>query len=137
LSLIEIGFVGLIALLALFTTGWMTARNARRMSSDPETRHLAQCMAASAAVPAVSFATLDALSFAMAASLTFLILGCVGALWRLSRIEALAPSGGLPREGREPPPYKPDLAFGGFEKDDTAPIPAVRDPAPSGAGRLR
>ncbi len=137
LSLIEIGFVGLIALLVLFTTGWMTARNARRMSSDPETRHLAQCMAASAAVPAVSFATLDALSFAMAASLTFLILGCVGALWRLARMEALAPGGGLPREGREPPPYKPELAFSGFEKDDTAPIPVVRDAAPSVAGRSR
>jgi polysaccharide biosynthesis protein PslJ len=87
LTLIEIGFIGLAALLALFITGWMTARNARRMSSAPETRHLAQCLAATVAVAAVSFATLDVLSFAIAAGLTFLTLGCVGALWRLVRLE--------------------------------------------------
>jgi hypothetical protein len=145
LSLIEIGFAGLFCLLALFATGWMTARNARRMSSDPETRHLAQCMAAAVAVPAVSFATLDALSFAMAASLTFLMLGCVGALWRLARSEASVSGGGLlpqgrggsPPPGHEPPPYLPDPAFSGVEKDDTAPIPVVQGAAQSGAARTR
>jgi hypothetical protein len=135
LSLIEIGVVGLICLLALFATGWLAARNARRMSSDPQTRHLAQCMAAAAAVPAVSFATLDALSFAMAASLTFLILGCVGALWRLARAEApAAPGGRPPPPGRELPPYEPEPAFTGIEKDDTAPIPVVQVAASPGTG---
>ena len=62
----------------------LSARNARRLSTDPETRQLAQVLAASVAVPMVAFATFDAFSFAMAASLTFLIIGCVGAFWRLA-----------------------------------------------------
>jgi hypothetical protein len=137
LSLIEIGFVGLASMLALFATGWAVARKARRLATDPETRHLAQCMAAAVAVPAVSFATLDALSFAMAASLTFLMLGCVGALWRLVQTDASVRGGGLPgltqprRGGGSPPPeqtlpYEPDPAFEDIGKSDTAPIPVVR-----------
>jgi O-antigen ligase len=137
LSVIEIGVIGLICLLTLFATGWLAARNARRVSRDPETRHLAQCMAASAAVPAVSFATLDALSFAMAASLTFLILGCVGALWRLARVEAMAPGGGLPPAGHERSPTRPEPAFSDVEKDDTAPIPVVQGAAPWRASPAR
>jgi polysaccharide biosynthesis protein PslJ len=129
LSLIEIGFVGLLALLGLFLTGWFCARNARRLSTDPETRHLAQCMAAAVAVPVVAFATFDALSFAMAASLTFLMLGCVGALWRLVRTEQSGgpgiPPGGT-RGSREPDPAE--------DFSDTDPIPVIREPIarPSG-----
>ena len=84
-SLIETGIIGLLALLALFATGWLTARAARRMTADPEARHLAQCLAACVAVAAVSFATYDALSFSLASGLTFLLLGCTGAYWRLLR----------------------------------------------------
>ena len=92
-SLIEIGIVGLLALLALFCTGWILARSARRASGDDEIRHLAQCLAASVAAMAVTYATFDALYFPMAAAVTFLILGCVGALWRLTQHpDALAPS---------------------------------------------
>ncbi len=40
LSLIEIGFIGLFALLGLFITGYMCARNARRLSTSPEIRDL-------------------------------------------------------------------------------------------------
>jgi O-antigen ligase len=129
LSFIEIGAVGLLALLGLFITGWLSARNARRLSTDPETRHLAQCMAAAVAVPPVAFATFDALSFAMAAGLTFLMLGCVGALWRLVRTEQSGamgiPPGGT-RGSRGPDPA-PDFS-------DTDPIPVIRAPLarPSG-----
>jgi hypothetical protein len=84
-SLIEIGVAGLLVLLGLLATGWFTARSIRRHSTDPHIRDLAQCMAASVAVAVVSFGTFDALSFPMMASLTFMLLGCVGALWRLSR----------------------------------------------------
>jgi len=89
-SLIETGIIGFLVLLALFVTGWLAARNARRVSNDPESRHLAQCMAASVACAAVSYATYDALSFPMGAGLTFLLLGCVGAMWRLVRTENVA-----------------------------------------------
>jgi O-antigen ligase len=90
LTLVETGIIGLAALLGLFITGWLTARRARRISTNPEVRDLGQTMAATVAIAAVSFATLDELSFAIAASLTFLIIGCSGALWRLARAESLA-----------------------------------------------
>lgn len=84
-SLIETGILGTLALAAVFVAGWLASRNARRISADPEFRHLAQCFAACSAVPALSFATYDALSFPMATGLTFLIMGLVGALWRVAR----------------------------------------------------
>ncbi len=82
---IETGIIGVLALLTLFLTGWATARSARRASADPQTRDLAQCLAASIAVAAVTFSTFDALAFAIAPGLTFLLLGCIGATWRLAR----------------------------------------------------
>jgi polysaccharide biosynthesis protein PslJ len=86
-SLIEIGVVGFVAILALFVTGWLLARSVRRISDDAEIRHLAQCLAASVAVMLVCYATFDAFYFTMAAGLTFLVLGCIGALWRLVKDE--------------------------------------------------
>jgi polysaccharide biosynthesis protein PslJ len=82
-SLITTGIIGFVALVVLLLTGWSTARSSRRMATDPESRHLAQCLAASIAAAAVSFATYDALSFPMASGLTFLLLGCCGAYWRM------------------------------------------------------
>ena len=41
----------------------------------------------SIAVGAVCFASFDALSFSIAAGLFFLLLGCVGAAWRLGRAQ--------------------------------------------------
>jgi polysaccharide biosynthesis protein PslJ len=84
-SLIETGFLGLLAFVVLFATGWFTARSARFATADHRTRDLAQCLAASVVAAAVCFATFDALSFTIAPGLCFLILGCTGALWRLTR----------------------------------------------------
>jgi hypothetical protein len=56
----------------------------RRRSADPATRSLAQALTASIAAAACSFALYDAFSFPMAASLLFLIMGCVGALARVT-----------------------------------------------------
>jgi polysaccharide biosynthesis protein PslJ len=84
-STVEIGIVGLLALLGLFVTGWLAARNTRRLATDPSDRDLAQSLAASTATAVVAFATFDALSFTIAAGLTFLLLGCTGAAWRLMR----------------------------------------------------
>jgi len=117
----------------------MCARNARRLSTDPEIRDLGQTLAACVAVPTVAFATFDALSFAQAASLTFLIIGCVGAYWRLARAQPAPPvtSNGFPGGGwpaspkppqpRQPPP--PKLGpWGAPDFSDTDPIPVIRDP---------
>lgn len=83
-SLIETGVAGLGALLALFGTGWVLARRARRAAAGERVRDLMQSLAAAVAAAAVSFATFDALSFGIASGLTFLVLGCVGAAWRLA-----------------------------------------------------
>jgi O-antigen ligase len=102
-SLIETGVIGLLALLALFATGWSCARSARRATADPQIRHLAQCMAAAVAAAAVAFATLDAFSFMIISGLTFTLLGCVGALWRITCAKSadVPPVGGS--ASREPP----------------------------------
>ncbi len=95
LSLIEIGVVGLFALLALFVTGLVTAQRVRRTTTDPEMRDLGQSLTATIAVAMVAFGTFDALSFNMAAGLTFLFLGCTGATLRLLRAEGTQADGHL------------------------------------------
>ena len=85
LQLITTGFLGLIALIALFISGWGTARKIRTVTRNDEMRHLGQSLAASIAASAAAFATFDALSFSIAAGLLFLMLGCIVAAWRLSR----------------------------------------------------
>jgi O-antigen ligase len=83
-TLITTGVIGLCCLAALFVTGWLAARGARRRAGDAETADLAQSLAAAIAVSAACFATFDVLSFTMAAGLTFLMIGCAGAALRLS-----------------------------------------------------
>lgn len=83
LATIEIGFVGLATLLALFITGVTTAWRSRKLSSDPTTRQLAQALAASVAAGGASFALFDALSFGQLTNLIMLVLGAIGALYRL------------------------------------------------------
>ena len=84
-SIIATGMIGLVALVMIFVAGWATARRARRLLATAESRDLAQSLAASVAVAAVSFTSYDALSFPMASGLTFLLLGCCGAYWRMAR----------------------------------------------------
>ena len=95
LSLIEIGVVGLVALLGLFVTGLVTAQRVRRATKDPEMRDLGQCLTATIAVGMVAFGTFDALSFNMAAGLTFLFLGCTGAALRLLKAQGAQADGHL------------------------------------------
>jgi O-antigen ligase len=87
-TLIETGVVGLLALLALFGTGWCTARGVRRVATDAQTRDLAQALAASIAATVIFFATFDVLSFSIAPGLLFLLLGCIGATRRLATARA-------------------------------------------------
>jgi hypothetical protein len=84
-STLEVGVVGLCALILVMLVSFGCARGARRLFKDPVSRDLAQSMAAAAAVPLVVFATFDALSFPMIPGLMFLLLGCNGALWRIAR----------------------------------------------------
>lgn len=91
LSTIELGAVGLLALLGLFGTGFVTARRVRRLSADEPTRQLGQALAASMLAGGASFALFDALSFPQVANLVMLLLGVTGAALRL-RTEGDMPS---------------------------------------------
>jgi len=85
LSTIETGVVGVLAFGGLLATAVVTTVRARRRSRDMRTRSLAQSLTASVTAAACSFALYDAFSFAMAASLLFVVLGMSGALGRLVR----------------------------------------------------
>jgi O-antigen ligase len=82
---IETGLVGLTALLLLFVVGFVTARGARRRAVEPTTRDLAQTLAASILAGSLSFYTFDALSYPMVTGMIALLLGVIGATWRLVR----------------------------------------------------
>jgi O-antigen ligase len=85
-ALIEIGAVGLIALVALLLSGPVTAWRAAKRVRDPELRSLGIALSAAATVPATSFATFDALGFSTVAMLTFFAGGCCFAYARLSQL---------------------------------------------------
>ena len=98
ITTIEAGVLGLVALVTLLLTGVFTARGVRRRTEDPGTRNLAQSLAAAAGVAVVTFATYDELSFSMSTGLTFVVLGCIGSMWKLY----VAPATELRRAGLRP-----------------------------------
>lgn len=90
LLLIDAGVVGLVGLLALFATAMVVGSRLRRRAEDEATSYLALSLVASAASAAASFAFFDALSFPMLSGLTFLVLGLLGCLHRITPKPALA-----------------------------------------------
>jgi polysaccharide biosynthesis protein PslJ len=82
---VEMGIIGLVVLLGLMLTSLTAAIRVRRASRDPIVRDLGQTLAASIAAGSCSFALYDALSFPMAASVFFIVLGATGGLVRFSR----------------------------------------------------
>ncbi len=85
LTLVEMGIVGLVVILAWFGSGFVAARRARKISDDPRVRELGLSLSAGIAAIVVAFATYDAFSFPMGAGTAFLLLGCCGALYRSQR----------------------------------------------------
>jgi O-antigen ligase len=84
---IETGLIGLAALLILLIVGLMTARGARRQAAEPATRDLAQTLTASVLAGSLSFYTFDALAYPMVTGMVALLLGSIGAIWRLVRAD--------------------------------------------------
>lgn len=82
LTLVSTGAVGLIALVALFCTGYSLARRVHWLGADDSARGLGQALAAALAAAAVAAFTFDAFSFTVMFVVTHLLVGCVGALWR-------------------------------------------------------
>ena len=95
-TMIELGVVGLVALLAVMISGILTARAVRRRSSDPVTRQLAQFLTATVASAAMAFALFDAFSFVMIPGILFLTCGAISALRRLELEGASLPVDAAP-----------------------------------------
>ena len=87
---IEVGLVGLVAVLALFVVGALCARRMRVIGRDERTRQLGQALAASICAGAAGLALYDGFGFPMATGTHFLMLGLAGAGLRLARLEAAA-----------------------------------------------
>jgi len=138
LSMVEIGAVGVLAVLVLFLTGWRCGRLGRRLSTDPSRRELGQSFAASMAAALVLSATFDSLGFPMFAGLLFLLLGLSGAYLGITRREradqnAPAAHAAMPGRPTPAPAARPAVAgdAGGTASDVKA---AVRELAAAGAG---
>lgn len=125
-TLVSSGVVGLIAFFGLYVSGMMIARSIRRRARAAEDRHLAQALCAAIAAGLLASFTFDALGFVQFRSVLCVMLGLVGALWRLSRTRPSDPvmAHGDPR-GRITRPRWPD--FGWVGRSGTTP--------PTGLGR--
>jgi O-antigen ligase len=86
LTIVEAGLLGLIGLALLFFAGIAATRTIRKRASDGPTRDLAQALMTSIIVHLVTFATYDALVFRTTGLSLFLVLGAIGALWRLTPV---------------------------------------------------
>lgn len=83
--LVEVGLLGLGALLFLLAAGYVAARGSWRASRDQVDRDLAIGVSAGIAAGALGLAFFDGLVFQQSAGTLFLLLGLAGASRRLSR----------------------------------------------------
>ncbi|WIM99562.1 O-antigen ligase family protein [Actinoplanes oblitus] len=96
LALLEVGVVGLIAIMLIYATTMHCGALGRRRSIDPARRETGQGFVAVGFVMLVVMATFDTLSFPMVAGSTFLMLGLSGAYLGVARREE-ARIGDLPQ----------------------------------------
>jgi O-antigen ligase len=80
LLLMDVGLIGLLAVLGLLASGAAAGVGARRTAMNPRIAELGQSVAASIAVGAVGLALFDAFSFPMAVGLLMLSIGLAGNL---------------------------------------------------------
>ena len=88
---IELGLVGVIALTAFFLVPTIAALVARRRSRDPELRLLCAALAGAALAATASSFTFDSLSYPMFTGLYALVIGLIGAVWRLAAASEAPP----------------------------------------------
>ncbi len=96
LAMLEIGVVGLVAIVCLYVTTIHCGGAGRRRFTDPERRETGQGFVAVGFVMLVVTATFDTLSFPIVAGSTFLMLGLSGAYLSVARREQ-ANTGDLPQ----------------------------------------
>lgn len=87
---IEVGIIGLLAVVGLFVVGGLCAWRTKAIGRDERTRQLGQSFVAAIFASAAGLALYDGFGFPMATGMTFLILGLAGAGLRLARLEAAA-----------------------------------------------
>ncbi|NED99603.1 O-antigen ligase family protein [Phytoactinopolyspora halotolerans] len=83
MTLLEGGAVGLAALVVFFLAPYFVARSLRLRGADQETRHLAQALAVVLPVSLLASGTFDSFSFATFVGVLFVVIGAIGALWRI------------------------------------------------------
>ena len=88
MTLVELGIVGLLALLILLAGGIYTAGMARKSAPDEKARHLSLAIQSALLGVVVSYLTFDALGFPMVAGITFLLLGMAGATFRINSVSS-------------------------------------------------
>jgi len=84
--LVEIGILGLLAVLLFLAVAFLDGLGAR-VARDPRSRHLGLALAASVAGAAAGMFTFDAWGFPMAAGLSFVVAGMAAAARRLARAD--------------------------------------------------
>lgn len=88
MTAVESGIPGAVVLLAFLLVPIFCLNSVRRRRHDPETTRLAASLMASLSVPLVTLATFDLLSFKLITGLVSFLVGCSGALWRLTTRDA-------------------------------------------------
>ena len=78
---VELGLVGVAALVFFLLWPAIAALVARKRTADPELRDLAAALAGAALAALVCSATFDSLSFPMFVNVQALVLGLIGAVW--------------------------------------------------------
>jgi cell division protein FtsW (lipid II flippase) len=85
-TVIELGLVGVVVLAAYFLVPLIAALVARRHSSDPALRLLCAALAGVALAAGACSVTFDSLSFPMFSNVYALVIGLIGACWRLAAV---------------------------------------------------
>lgn len=85
LMLVELGILGLLAMLALFVSALYSAAEAAHRTEHQGAKFVGRAVAASILAIGVTFAFFDGLSFPIAAGMAFLLFGLAGALRTITR----------------------------------------------------
>ncbi|WP_112277220.1 O-antigen ligase family protein [Lentzea terrae] len=105
-TLVQEGVVGLVAFVALILTAFYVTLRVRYLSREVTGQHLALALAASLVVPLIGSATFDLISFHTVTGLMFILIGCTGALMRVT----VSGGGPVPRPPAGAPPPAADAA---------------------------
>jgi O-antigen ligase len=92
---VELGLVGVVALSVFLVVPAIAALIARRRSASPELRLLCAALAGAGFAAPLCSVTFDSLSFPMFVNVYALVIGLIGACWRLAVAEEAPATGSL------------------------------------------